>query len=53
VTVVYLLSGTSWTVPSDWSGTNTIETIGGGRGGGGMEAPLIPAPVAAVAAMPR
>jgi len=35
VTVVFLTSGTSWTVPSDWSSTNTIEIIGGGGAGGG------------------
>ena len=34
VTQIYIISGTSWTVPSDWSNTNTIETIGGGGGGG-------------------
>ena len=33
--LVYLTSGTSWTVPSDWnSETNSIEVIGGGGGGG-------------------
>ena len=32
--VIYLTSGTSWTVPSDWnSSNNTIEVIGGGGGG--------------------
>lgn len=32
---VYLISGTTWTVPSDWnSSSNTIETIGGGGHGG-------------------
>ncbi|HVV15164.1 MAG TPA: hypothetical protein VHD55_02065, partial [Candidatus Paceibacterota bacterium] len=31
----YLLSGTSWTVPSDWnSSNNSIEVIGGGGKGG-------------------
>lgn len=31
---VYLTSGTSWSVPSDWySASNTIEVIGGGGGG--------------------
>jgi hypothetical protein len=35
VTQIYIISGTSWTVPSDWSNTNTIETIGGGGGGSG------------------
>lgn len=31
---VYLTSGTTWTVPSDWnSSNNTIEVIGGGGGG--------------------
>ena len=40
-TVVYLTSGTTWTVPSDWNNAlNTIETIGAGgagavSGGGG------------------
>jgi glycine rich protein len=35
-TTVFLTSGTSWTVPSDWhSSNNTIEVIGGGAGGGG------------------
>lgn len=34
MTSVTLLNGvTSWTVPSDWSATNTIETWGGGAGG--------------------
>ena len=33
---IFLTSGTSWTVPSDWNNTNnTIEVIGGGGGGGG------------------
>jgi hypothetical protein len=33
-TVVFLTSGTTWTVPSDWnSSANTIEAIGGGGGG--------------------
>jgi hypothetical protein len=33
---IFLTSGTSWTVPSDWnSSNNTIEVIGGGGGGGG------------------
>lgn len=33
-TVVFLTSGASWTVPSDWnSSNNTIEVIGGGGGG--------------------
>lgn len=35
-TVIYLTSGSSWTVPSDWnSSNNTIELYGGGGGGGG------------------
>ena len=35
-TTVYVTSGSSWTVPSDWnSANNTIEVIGGGGGGGG------------------
>src|SRR3989344_2260026 len=34
-TVIFLTSGTSWTVPADWnSSNNTIEVIGGGGGGG-------------------
>jgi hypothetical protein len=33
--VIFLTSGTTWTVPSDWTATdNTIEVIGGGGGGG-------------------
>jgi hypothetical protein len=33
---IFLTSGTTWTVPSDWSSNNnTIEVIGGGGGGGG------------------
>lgn len=31
---VFLNSGTSWTVPADWTDVNTIETIGGGGHGG-------------------
>lgn len=32
---VFLTTGTSWTVPSDWnSSQNTVEVIGGGGGGG-------------------
>lgn len=31
---VFLTSGTSWTVPADWSNVNTVETIGGGGAGG-------------------
>lgn len=31
---VFLTSGTSWTVPADWSDVDTIETIGGGGHGG-------------------
>ena len=35
-TQVFLTTGSSWTVPSDWNdGNNTIEVIGGGGGGGG------------------
>ena len=34
MTQIFIISGTSWTVPSDWSNTNTIEAIGGGGGGG-------------------
>ncbi len=34
-TRVYLTSGSSWTVPSDWnSSQNTVEVIGGGGGAG-------------------
>ena len=33
---IYLTSGTTWTVPSDWnSSNNTIEVIGSGGGGAG------------------
>jgi hypothetical protein len=33
-TMIFLTSGTSWTVPADWnSASNTIEVIGGGGGG--------------------
>jgi len=33
--VIFLTSGTTWTVPSDWdSSNNKIEVIGGGGGGG-------------------
>lgn len=31
---VFLTSGTSWTVPADWTDVDTIETIGGGGHGG-------------------
>ncbi len=35
-TTVYLTSGTSWSVPTDWnSSANSIEVTGGGGGGGG------------------
>ena len=34
MTQIFIVSGTSWTVPGDWSNSNTIETIGGGGGGG-------------------
>lgn len=35
-TTIYLTSGSSWTVPSDWSNSGAvIEVIGGGGGGGG------------------
>jgi hypothetical protein len=34
--VIFLTSGSTWTVPSDWnSSNNKIEVIGGGGGGGG------------------
>src|SRR5262249_37458762 len=33
---LFLTSGTTWTVPSDWNNANnTIEVIGGGGGSGG------------------
>lgn len=33
---IFLTSGTTWTVPSDWNNVhNSIEAIGGGGGGGG------------------
>jgi hypothetical protein len=33
---IFLTSGTSWTVPSDWNNSNnTVEVIGGGGGGYG------------------
>lgn len=31
--VVFITSGTTWTVPADWTNVNTIECIGGGAGG--------------------
>ena len=34
-TIVFLSSGTTWTVPSDWQDGATIQVIGGGGGGGG------------------
>ena len=37
-TVIFLTSGSTWTVPSDWnSSNNTIEVIGGGGGGGSSQ----------------
>jgi hypothetical protein len=34
VTKIFIVSGTSWTVPADWnSANNSIEAIGGGGGG--------------------
>ena len=33
MTQIFIVSGTSWTLPGDWSNSNTIETIGGGGGG--------------------
>jgi hypothetical protein len=34
VTQVFIISGTSWTVPADWnSASNSVETIGAGAGG--------------------
>jgi len=34
VTQIFILSGTSWTVPADWtSSNNSVETIGAGGGG--------------------
>jgi hypothetical protein len=35
MTVVVLTSGTSFTIPGDWTPVNKIETWGGGGGGGG------------------
>ncbi len=35
----YLTAGSSFTVPSDWTSTNTIEVIGGGGGGQNASAP--------------
>lgn len=32
-TVIVKISGTSFTVPSDWTSTNTIEAIGPGGNG--------------------
>ena len=51
MTVIFLTSGSSWTVPVDWSSTNTIECLGsggigtsngtyGGGGGGGAYAKI-------------
>ena len=42
-TRIFLPTGTvSWTVPNDWTTTNTVETLGGGGGGGGSNgAPTI------------
>jgi hypothetical protein len=35
LTQIFIVSGTSWTVPADWNpADNSIETIGGGGGGG-------------------
>jgi hypothetical protein len=34
MTQIFIVSGTSWTVPADWSSANTVEVIGGGAGGG-------------------
>lgn len=31
--IIFLTSGTSFTVPADWNNTNTIEVIGAGGGG--------------------
>lgn len=37
-TQIFLTSGTSWTVPSDWNNaSNTIECIGGGQNGAGTD----------------
>lgn len=36
--VVIITAGTSWTVPSDFSASNTVELIGGGAQGGGAYA---------------
>ncbi|MGJ4946763.1 RHS repeat domain-containing protein [Bradyrhizobium sp. HKCCYLS20291] len=36
---IFITSGSTWTVPSDWnSASNTIEVIGGGGGGAGSNA---------------
>lgn len=34
-TVVFIVSGTSYTIPADWGPINTIEAIGGGQSGAG------------------
>lgn len=33
MTVIVLTSGTSWSVPADWTAVNQVETWGGGSGG--------------------
>jgi hypothetical protein len=33
LTTVFITSGTTWTVPADWSNTNTIECVGPGGNG--------------------
>ena len=44
MTQVFLISGTSWTVPADFnSTTNTIEAIGAGGNGGSIVCTLVPA----------
>src|SRR5262245_61901564 len=32
---IFLTSGTTWTVPMDWTATNTIAVLGAGGGGAG------------------
>src|SRR5438132_3295740 len=38
MTTVYLLSGSSWPLPGDWSSTNTIESIAAGGGASNVSA---------------
>ena len=48
---VFITSGTTWTVPSDWTNINTVEVIGGG--GAGSPTPLTAVVAAAAAPMPK